>query len=130
LNSNTKIIIFIVVLFIIIIFSGTFTINYLKNTAESLELTVNGAIESVTNKQWSYAQKQLEEFNNTWDSTKYYWAMLVDHFEVDNIDDCFTKTRKYVESEDYSSSLAELEALKYYIRHIPEKEGFTLKNIF
>lgn len=130
MNSNTRTIIFVAILFIVIIISGTITIHYLGKSAGSLEFSVNSAIESVTDRQWGYAEKQLENFNKNWDSTKYYWAMLVDHFEIDNIDDCFTKTKKYVESKDYSSSLAELEALKYYIKHIPEKEDFTLENIF
>ncbi len=130
MNSNTRTIIIVAILLIVIILSGTLTLYYLGRSAGTLELSVDSAIQSVTDKQWTSAEKQLEEFNKNWDKTKYYWAMLVDHFEIDNIDDSFTKTQKYVESKDYSSSLAELEALKYYIMHIPEKEGFTLENIF
>lgn len=130
MNSNTRTIIVVAILLIVIILSGTLTLYYLGRSAGTLELSVDSAIQSVTDKQWTSAEKQLEEFNKNWDKTKYYWAMLVDHFEIDNIDDSFTKTQKYVESKDYSSSLAELEALKYYIMHIPEKEGFTLENIF
>ncbi len=130
MNTNTKTVILISVLLIVIILSGSLTLYYLGRSAGVLEYSVISISKSVTDKQWTSAEKQLEEFNKNWDKTKYYWAMLVDHFEIDNIDDSFTKTKMYVESEDYSSALAELEALKYYILHIPKKEGFTMENIF
>ncbi|WP_027628393.1 DUF4363 family protein [Ruminiclostridium cellobioparum] len=130
MNTNTKTIILISILLIVIILSGSLTLYYLERSAGILEYSVISASKSVSDKQWTSAEKQLEEFNKNWDRTKYYWAMLVDHFEIDNIDDSFTKTKMYVESEDYSSALAELEALKYYILHIPKKESFTFENIF
>lgn len=130
MNTNTKTLILVAILLIAIILSGSLTLYYLGRSAGVLNSSVAAASKSVTDKQWSSAEKQLEEFDKNWDRTKYYWAMLVDHFEIDNIDDSFTKTKKYVESEDYSSALAELEALKYYILHLPKKESFSLENIF
>jgi len=130
MNSNTKIIILVSVLLITVILSGSLTLYYLDKSAGVLELSIVSAGKSVTDKQWTSAEKQLEEFSKNWENTKYFWSMLVDHFEIDNIEDSYNKTKMYVESEDYSSSLAELETLRHYIRHIPEKEGFTLENIF
>ncbi|OPX44308.1 hypothetical protein CLHUN_18630 [Ruminiclostridium hungatei] len=130
MNSNTKIIILVSVLLITVVLSGSLTLYYLDKSAGVLELSIVSAGKSVTDKQWTSAEKQLEEFSRNWKNTKYFWAMLVDHFEIDNIEDSYNKTKMYVESEDYSSSLAELETLRHYIRHIPEKEGFTFENIF
>lgn len=130
MNSNTKTIIVVAILLIIIILSGSLTLYYLDRSAGELELAINSAGRSVTAKNWPAAELQLEKFEKKWTKTQYFWAMLVDHFEIDNIDDSYNKTKKYIESEDYSSALAELEALRHYILHIPKKEGFTFENIF
>lgn len=129
MNTNIKVLIIVSILLITVILSGILTLYYLDKSAGVLELSILSAAKSVTDKQWNSAEKQLEEFSRNWKRTKYFWAMLVDHFEIDNIEDSYNKTKMYVESEDYSSSLAELETLRHYIRHIPEKEGFTFENI-
>lgn len=129
MNSNTKTIILVACLLLIIIISGLLTLHYLDLTANKLEYGVKAACISVSDKQWDSAKKQLETFEYTWEKTKFGWAILLDHFEIDNIDNSITKSRKYVESKDYSLALAELEALRQYILHIPKKESFSLENI-
>ncbi len=129
MNSNTKIIILVICILLIIITSGALSLHYFNKTASKLEYTVNAACEYVSANKWASAKNQLEDFEYTWEKTKFGWAILLDHFEIDNIDNSFTKSKKYIESEDFSSALAELEALRHYILHIPEKEDFTLENI-
>jgi len=129
MNSNTKTIIFVACLLLIIIISGILTLSYLNFTANKLEYSVKAAGVSVSNNQWDSAEQQLKAFENYWEKTKIGWAILLDHFEVDNINNSFIKSRKYVESKDFSSALAELEALRQYILHIPKKEEFSLENI-
>jgi len=129
INSNTKVIILVACILIIIILAGSLTLYYLDLSANKLEHSVKAACISVGDNQWDSAKKQLDAFENTWKKTKFGWAILLDHFEIDNIDNSFTKSKKYVESKDYSSALAELEALRQYILHIPQKESFSLENI-
>jgi len=130
MNSNTKTIILVAFLLIIVILAGSVTLHYLVSSSNKLEISVKAASKSVGSNQWDTAIKQLDSFEYTWEKTKFGWAILLDHFEIDNIDNSFTKSKKYVESKDSSSALAELEALRHYILHIPEKESFTIENIF
>jgi hypothetical protein len=129
INSNTKIIILVACLLLVIIVSGIITLQYLKSSANELEQTVKEACVSIGNNEWELAGKQLDDFENDWDKTKYGWAILIDHFEIDNINDAYTKSKKYVETKDMPSALAELEVLRQYILHIPKREGFSLVNI-
>lgn len=129
INSNTKIIILVACILLIIIISGALTLYYLNLTADKLEYDVKTACESVSKNQWEDAENQLNTFEHNWEKTKIGWAILLDHFEIDNIDNSFSKSRKYIESKDFSSALAELEALRQYILHIPQKEGFSIENI-
>lgn len=129
INSNTKAIILVVCLLLTIIISGSLTLYYFNLTASRLEYNVKAACDAVNDNQWDYAKNQLNAFEISWKKTKFGWAILLDHFEIDNIDNSFTKSKKYIESEDHSSALAELEALRNYILHIPKKESFSLENI-
>ncbi|MHB8065156.1 MAG: DUF4363 family protein [Ruminiclostridium sp.] len=129
MNSNTKTIILVACLLIIIILSGSLTLYYLNLSANELEHSIKAACKSVSDNQWDSAKGHLDTFEATWKKTKFGWAILLDHFEIDNIDNSFTKSEKYVESEDFSLALSELEALRQYILHIPQKEGFSLENI-
>ena len=129
MNSNTKTIILVTCLVIVIILSGLLTLSYLNSTASKLEYSIKAASVAVSYKQWDTAKKHLEAFENSWGKTKFGWAILLDHYEIENIDNSFTKSGKYVESKDSSPALAELEALRQYILHIPKKESFSLENI-
>lgn len=129
MNSNTKTLILIACLLLVIIISGTLSLYYFASSSSKLEYSINVAATSVSDGQWDLAIKQLETFENIWESTKFGWAILLDHFEIDNIDNSFIKSKEYVESKDLSLALAELEALRQYILHIPQKEGFSLENI-
>ncbi|WP_024831413.1 DUF4363 family protein [Ruminiclostridium josui] len=129
MSNSVKTLTIVVSLVLIIIVSGVLSLCYLNRSCEKLEKTVNSAGLFIQSKQWDSAEKLLQNFASDWDKTKFGWSILLDHFEIDNIDNSYTKTKKYVESKDYSSALAELEALKEYINHIPVKESFTLKNI-
>lgn len=129
MNINIKTILLITVLVLIIIISGVITLNYLYRSSSKLETNINSAYSAVSKTQWELAENQLKEFETNWKKTKYIWAMLVDHFEIDNIDNSFVKSKQYIESKDYPSALSEVDSLRQYILHIPRKENFSLENI-
>ena len=129
MSLNLKIILLVSCLLLVIIISGALTLYYLHLSANKLEKTVNDASISVENNQWESANKYLDDFENSWDKTKFSWSILLDHYEIDNIDNSFAKAKKYVGSKDFPSSQAELQALRQYILHIPKKESFSIENI-
>jgi len=129
INSKLKSIILVISILLIITISGILTLTYFNKTADKLEKTVISASEAIKANKWDHAASQLKSFEQSWEKTKFGWAILLDHFEIDNIDNSFTKSKKFVEAGDFSASLAELEALREYILHIPQKEKFTIENI-
>lgn len=129
MKQSVKVLTSIIILTSVIILSGILTLFYLINSAGKLEKDIAAITESVDSEQWEKAKLGLDDFEKKWTHTKYGWAMLIDHFEIDNIENTFTKSKEYIEAKDSPSSLAELAALRQYIKHIPEKEGFSIKNI-
>lgn len=129
MSNNAKTVSVVICLVLVIIISGVLAIFYLNRSCAKLEKSVEAAGLFIQNNQWESAEKLLNDFESNWNKAKFGWAILLDHFEIDNIDNSYTKTKKYVETRDYPSSMAELEALKQYLEHIPEKERFSLENI-
>lgn len=80
--------------------------------------------------QWHPALKKLTLFENKWKKTKPFWAMLIIHREMDSIDEALIRTKKAIQSKNVSEAQMELGSLEHYIQHIPERERFSLVNIF
>lgn len=129
INTNVKTIIIVACLLLSVILSGVFLQYYLEHSSDKLDSSLKATYSSVSEKKWDNATAQLAAFEANWKKTKYFWAMLLDHFEIDNIDNAFTKSREYIESEEFSSAVAELEALRQYVLHIPKRESFSIENI-
>ncbi len=106
--------------------------NYalLKKDAETLSDTAKKIQVSVQTGNWEEAEGHLTKTLKTWEKSKKYWPMLVNHREMDQIDEIINRLKSYLENQDSSMSMAELYNLIFYIKHIPEKESLNLRNIF
>lgn len=126
---NLKILALSAILLVLVIGTSIFTLNTLSKNALELEQQIN-EIESYTiNKDWSNAEKCLSSIKEDWDRVEKTWALLLDHMEIDNIEISLIKMAEYIKTKDYTLAMAEISTLKQYVKHIPEKEGFSLKNL-
>jgi len=112
-----------------IIISGIVTLKFYYNSSHQISEMIEGVSDSINSGQWDKAKKQVDDIEKTWSKTERIWAMLIDHFEIDNIEMSLKKSKKYIENKDTSLSLAELETLKLMVEHIYKKEAFELNNI-
>jgi len=120
----------LIAFFLAVIFiAGGYTLDMLVSTAERLDQQIASIERNTRNERWEDASKELQDFLKDWEKIEPGWALLLDHSEVDNIDSTLTRMERYIETRDISSALAEISTLRHFIRHIPEKETFSLKNI-
>lgn len=120
----------IAVIVVLVFTAGLVGIGYLNNSSASLSQELKAMDASVRDGKWNDAHSRLNTFENKWAGTKYGWAFLLDHMEIDNIDIELSKMKEYVKTMDKTEALAEISSLVLLIEHIPEKESFSLKNIF
>lgn len=130
MTHSMKIIISIAILLAVLIFSGVFTVNMLYKDAGIIESQINDIEELVKNEDWPRVKELLNQMEEKWSGTEKSWTMLVDHMEIDYIDISLTRLKSYIEAEDKTLALGEVGVLRQYVRHIPEKESFKLKNVF
>jgi hypothetical protein len=127
---EVKVIALILIIVIIILGTGFWMENYLTASSEMLAANFEKLEEALTRKNWVQASEILNNTWEIWDKTKKNWAPLIDHQEIDQLDLAVARLTQYINNQEYSLSLAELSALKFLIRHIPEKERVNLQNIF
>lgn len=124
-----KPLIIIVVLTALLIAGGCLTLYALNLESQRLSDSLSILEKDIENRNWDAAAKKLEEFHGRWDKISSFWAMLIDHYEIDNIELVLSHLVSYVKNQDKNEALSEMSSLKTLIKHIPEKESFNLKNI-
>lgn len=126
---TAKIIVSIILLLTLIIVSSSYTYNTLFTASERLDRHIAEIESNIKAKNWADASKGLSAFENEWSHENKTWEMLLDHFEIDNIDAAFARLSKYIETQDPTLALGEAASLKLMIKHIPEKEKLSINNI-
>ncbi len=81
------------------------------------------------NKQWGEARRQTDDLGKMWDEKASWWPTVLDHQEIDNIEFAMSRLKEYIGNQNAALSWGQLSELKLMIKHIPEKEAVTVKNI-
>lgn len=128
--SKLKPLIIIIILTILLIVGGCLTLYALNSESQELSSNLSTLEEDIENQNWNEASRKLEEFHNKWDKTSKVWSMLIDHYEIDNIELVLSQLISYVKTEDKNEALSQMSSLRTLIKHIPAKESFNLQNVF
>ncbi|MGE5631837.1 MAG: DUF4363 family protein [Caulobacteraceae bacterium] len=113
----------------VIIAGGIVSLHMLSSESDSLYSNLISLEKDINNQNWSKSTKALDEFEKKWDKASKYWSMFIDHYEIDNIELELSQLESFIKTEEKSQALSRLSSLKTLIKHIPDKEAFTLKNI-
>lgn len=120
----------LLVIFIGILGLGFFIINSLTHNTDKISENIDKASQAINDENWNQANKELDLVKEKWNQHKKWWAIIVDHQEIDNIDVSLARTCEYLNHQDPTLTAGELAALKQYLKHIPEIEKISWKNIF
>lgn len=102
----------------------------LDRTADRLNQQLDVVEAKLIARDWDQSLRELDRLRKVWDEVKPYWAVLINHKEMDLIEEALIKTIKAISSESYADARIHLGLLRGFIKHIPERERFSLVNIF
>ncbi len=119
----------VIIVFFLMIAGSLSSYNYINSTSKNLVIQLGKVEESLQNQKWSVAQEEMELTQTSWDKTKYWWTILLDHREIDNIDLSAQRLEQYIKAQDPTLSLGEVSALELLFEHIADTEALTIKNI-
>jgi len=116
--------------YIIVITFAIFTQNYLEHSSEELVSEIEHLMSLVDIDKINESIESRDKLQKTWDQTKNKWAALIDHEEIDNIEETMHRVEMLIgDSEEKVELLSELNKLGFYLEHIPEREAFSIENI-
>jgi len=116
-------------IFVVVILS-IFIQKYLEKSSEILVEKIDELMEVVEDDKINESIEIRENVQEKWDDTKNKWAALIDHEEIDNIEETMHRIEMLIgDPEEEVELLSELNRLSFYLKHIPEREKFSLENI-
>lgn len=119
----------------IVIVIGIFGLEYY--TQGFTEKAVNEVTELFDKIEENISKRDIEQIDNEiknieskWEEKQKKLAYYIEHDELEKVHTTIVKMKSYVETENFSEAMAELEDGKFVIEHIQEKNSFNLQNIF
>lgn len=119
----------IITLTLLLIAGGCITLYALNSESQRLNDSLTALEKDIEMQNWEDALEKIVEFHGKWDKVSSLWSMLIDHYEIDNIELILSQLISYVKSQDKNEALSQMSSLKTLIKHIPAKESFNLQNI-
>lgn len=120
----------LLIIFAGVVVLGGWTNHKLEASTGDLLEKIDSLAGDVEKKDWDGARKGTARLESTWKEKAGWWPVLLDHQEMDNIEFSLARVKEYVSAHDRALSRGQISELREMVRHIPEKEAVTLKNIF
>ena len=116
----------------LIIFSciGLLVQTYLEKSTSALDQKLSQVERDIQNHRWDEGLKNLSSIKHSWGENKPFWAVLLNHHEIDLIDQAMVRTIKTISAQSKTDAHIELGVLRQLLQHIPEREELNLINIF
>jgi len=115
---------------IVVVILSIFIKKYKEKSSEILVEKIDELMEAVEDDKINESVGIREKIQEKWDDTQNKWAALIDHEEIDNIEETMHRIEMLIgDPEEKVELLSELNRLSFYLKHIPEREAFSIENI-
>ena len=121
----------ICIIIVVLIFGlDIFTQNYTKESMNKISEMLANLKDEIVKTNKSEITKKVKEIDNNWNKMHDKLAYYIEHDELEKVDTAIVTMKSYIETEDYSSAVAELDEGKFVLEHIQKKTAFNLQNVF
>ena len=107
-----------------------YTQNFTAKTVSEITEIFNKIEENISKRDTEQINNEIKNISSKWGEKQKKLAYYIEHDELEKVYTAIVTMKSYVETEDFSSAMAELEKGKFVLEHIQEKNSFNLQNIF
>ena len=123
------------IIIVVLIFGGNaITENYTGESVDETKKSLSDLREEIVKNEdeidVNIAKEKIDKIHEQWDSRYEKLAYYIEHDELEKVKTELTGVRGYIEKEEYSEAVPELDKSVYILEHIKEKTALNLKNIF
>lgn len=120
-----------IVIIIIVIILNLITINYTKDSVESLKSELGEIREDIKQeKEVSLINKKIADFRDNWEERYKRLAYYIEHDELEKVHLYIVGIDSNVNTDEYSQAIGELDKCVFILEHIEDKYSLSFKNIF
>lgn len=123
-----------IVISVIIVVSIVSIDIFAQKYTQSTTSEITHAFTELKNEMLEQDEEKIDEkiniLDEKWKQKHDRLAYYIEHDELEKVDTAIVSMKSYVETEDYSSAIAELDEGKFVLEHIEQKNAFNLENIF
>ena len=116
---------------VVLIFSlDIYTHNLTKDIVSKTTANFSNLVEKLYKNETENIMENVQNTRDDWDNSHDKLAYYIEHNELEKVDTVMVNISSYINTEDYSSAIMELEKGKFILEHIQEKNEFNIQNIF
>ena len=123
----------ICIIIVVLIFAGNaITQSYLNESVTVTTENLNELKKELVNEEVNLelSKEKIEEIYDNWKKRYKKLAYYIEHDELEKVDTQLTGVKSYIEMEEFSETVPELDKAIFILEHINNKNIVNLKNIF
>ncbi len=116
-------------IFCIVITGSVIYLKILGRDMEEICQCISELEDYAKKEDWNQCKDSAHELKSRWDGTKKWLMAVIDHREIDLIQEAICEVTGYCDAKDKDEILVKTGVLEMLFRHIPENEEVSLINI-
>ena len=123
-----------IIIIVLIIVGNVITQNYTKESIEETSSYLRELREDLIKDEEEIdsdlPKQKLDEIQQKWDIRYEKLAYYIEHNELEKVETGLAGIRGYIDKEEYTEVIPEIDKSIYILEHIKDKNALNLKNIF
>ncbi|MDR3270116.1 MAG: DUF4363 family protein [Peptococcaceae bacterium] len=104
--------------------------SYIYSVTGHLQTQAQTAEDLLRLRQWEQLQQELQSLHIYWESRRNKMAVLLDHQDVNTLEDILLRLESYADSQADTLAFSEMASLRSMLKNMRERETISLYNIF
>ena len=121
----------LVTVILLLIITLALTLYYLTNEFYAdLQNAINSVGAAVEAENWELVDEELEELEQLWHKSERMWSPIMDHKEVNQVDESITRLTGYAVVENRDDMLVEIVTTRRALSRLKDNESPGISSIF
>ena len=123
--------IFIIVLIIVgNVVTQNYTVESVESLADQLSDLKSDIFKEEENIERDSIKDKIKQIEDNWESRHDKLAYYIEHDELEKVETNLTSLGSFIEANENSGAVSELDKTIFVLKHIEDKYAFNLQNIF
>ncbi len=120
----------IIVLLAIILGFSIYMYKLTEDLSQGLYASLEQLKTAVEEEEWEKASLDLQQLDKNWKKADAWWTPLMDHRELDQLDQTITRIDGFVRQRQQEDAFVEINVSRRLVERIQERENLSMRNIF